>query len=183
MQKKNKKGNPGVWKVLFPIICVLGLAAWGMPNYRYQLVSCLVLILLICLVGTLRKLRLTSKMTEIDAMSGHDFERYLARLFKKLGYKTKLVGTTGGDFGADLIMEKDRIKIAVQAKNYNHRHKVGNDAVQQAVAGASYYDCEQAWVVTNSTFTRAARKQAVGSNIHITLWDRTTLKSKLARLR
>lgn len=65
-------------------------------------------------------------------------------------------------------------RVAVQAKNYD-RGNVGNEAVQQAIAAASYYDCQQAMVVTNSGFTKNAVKQARGSNIPVTLIDRRRL--------
>jgi HJR/Mrr/RecB family endonuclease len=113
-------------------------------------------------------------LAEIDAMSGAEFERYLVRLFRELGFGARHVGGGGGDFGADLIIEQGTLKIAVQAKNYESG-RVGNDAVQQAIAGATYYGCQQAMVVTNSSFTRAAREQAARSTLPVVLWGRKQL--------
>ncbi|MGH7193327.1 MAG: restriction endonuclease, partial [Candidatus Saccharimonadales bacterium] len=48
-------------------------------------------------------------------MSGTDFEKYLADVFRKAGYAVEHVGRSG-DHGADLIIEKDAIRTAVQAK-------------------------------------------------------------------
>ncbi|MBW2276108.1 MAG: restriction endonuclease [Deltaproteobacteria bacterium] len=123
----------------------------------------------------LRRRKIELAMDSIDAMSGQEFERFLTRLFRRLGYAVLHVGRGGGDFGADLVIEKNRFKIAVQAKNYD-KDKVGNDAVQQAIAGATYYDCPQAMVVTNSRFTAAARKQASNSSIPVSLWGRRELE-------
>ena len=108
-------------------------------------------------------------------MSGQDFERFLTRLFERLGYAVEHVGRGGSDFGADLVIEKNRFKIAVQAKNYESG-RVGNDAVQQAIAGATYYGCAQAMVVTNASFTAAARKQAGNSSLPVSLWGRKELE-------
>jgi len=121
-------------------------------------------------------------MAQIDEMGGIEFEKFLVRFFKRAGYKTTHMGGSGGDFVAELFLEKKGEKTAVQAKNYTGS-KVGNDAVQQAVAGASYYDCESAMVITNSTFTSAAKKQAEGSNINVILWDRRELTKAIARKR
>lgn len=120
-----------------------------------------------------RKIELA--MDAIDEMSGQEFERFLARLFRRLGYAVDHVGRGGGDYGADLVIEKNRFRIAVQAKNYD-RNRVGNDAVQQAIAGAAYYGCSQAMVVTNARFTPAAREQASNSTIPVSLWGRKELE-------
>lgn len=124
-------------------------------------------------------MRLASSLKEIDRMGGHDFERFLVRLFQKHGYLAKNVGATGGDFGADLVIEKSGVKIAVQAKNYTSG-RVGNDAVQQAIAGATFYDCDQAMVVTNARYTKSAYKQAKACRYFpVTLWDRDAIQSLL----
>lgn len=137
---------------------------------------------LVCCIAfsRLRRYSIASTMTAIDRMTGPEFERFLSKLFRRLGYKTKHVGAGGGDFGADLIIEKSGMKIAVQAKNYD-KNRVGNEAVQQVIAGASYYNCGQGLVVTNSAFTQAAIEQATGSNVKIILWDRRTLERVIRR--
>lgn len=49
--------------------------------------------------------------------------------------------------------------MAVQAKGYVG-HTVGNGAIQQAHTGKTFYGCQSAVVITNSTFTVAARELA-----------------------
>jgi restriction system protein len=138
-----------------------------------------VIVVAIFLVRMVRRFKLASSMTEIDAMSGHEFERYLVRLFKRLGYRARNVGASGADFGADLVIEKGGVRTAVQAKNYCHG-RVGNDAVQQAIAGATYYDCQRAMVVTNARYTKAAREQADHcALIPVILWNRKDLERVL----
>jgi HJR/Mrr/RecB family endonuclease len=53
--------------------------------------------------------------------------------------------------------------------------------VQQAIAGAQYYDCAAAAVVTQSTFTRAAKRQARRADPPVLLVDRSRL-SRMADL-
>jgi HJR/Mrr/RecB family endonuclease len=57
-------------------------------------------------------------------------------------------------------------RILIQAKCYKNV-SVGNDAVQQAVAAKSYYDCNKAAVVTTSNFTREAIELAKVNNVEL----------------
>ena len=141
-------------------------------------------VLFVLLIYLARQWEHSRSMDHVDAMSGHQFERYLKKVFQASGFKAKLIGMEGADFGADLIVEKDGIRYAVQAKNYDRNvHKVGNDAVQQAIAGATYYKCEQAMVITNAGFTKAAKQQALASDIiPVTLVARDKLKQMIANL-
>ena len=172
--KKSKKGHALAWLIVIVLLGV-GIAIWVYWDYWPWFAAGAIAFSLLWLSVFARRHRVTVKMAAIDRMTGVEFERYLVKLFKGLGYKVNHVGEGGSDFGADLIVVRDKIKVAVQAKNYDS-NRVGNDAVQQAIAGASYYHCEMAMVVTNSTFTRAAKQQATGSNLPVALWDRKMLE-------
>ena len=65
--------------------------------------------------------------------------------------------------GADVIAEKDGIKVAIQCKLYNN--PVGNDSVQQVLAGKVFYGAQFAAVVSNSEFTKSAKQIAEISNV------------------
>lgn len=112
---------------------------------------------------------------DIDIMSGSEFEKYIAKLFKSYGYKTE-VTKASGDQGIDVIAEKNGTKYAIQAKCYNF--PVGNHAIMEAVAGAKYYDADQIMVITNNTFTKSAIELAQKNNVH--LWDRKVLIEKIS---
>jgi restriction system protein len=159
-------------------VFLIAVAAVSMHQHWPWLAGICALIGLLWIVKLARTRRLASTMAQIDAMSGVEFERYLVKLFKKLGYKAQHVGGSE-DFGADVIVEKGGMKVAVQAKNYQSG-RVGNDAVQQAIAGATYHGCEEAMVVTNALYTKAARLQAEKSTLPVILWDRHTLEQILA---
>lgn len=146
------KENPWAWLVVIP---VCALVVWWWVSHRKE------------------QHRVSLSLAQIDAMDGSQFEHYLVNLFSRLGYRAEHTGHSG-DFGADLIIEKDGMRTAVQAKNYDSS-SVGNEAVQQAIAAAAYYDCQKAMVVTNSTFTVAANQQAAGSNLPVGLVDRKGL--------
>lgn len=116
-------------------------------------------------------------MTEIDKMSGSDFELCLISLFSKLGYHVEHTGKIG-DYGSDLVIERDGKRIAVQAKRYaNH---VGEDAVREAYSVKNLRRCTEAMVVTNSYFTTMAKTLARSNNV--TLWNRDDLVNTILKL-
>lgn len=112
-----------------------------------------------------------SGITQVDKMSGWEFEKFLQGLFERLGYRAKLVGSGRGDYGGDLVLDKDGTKILVQAKRYNRR--VGIKAVQEVVAARKKYNCDKTMVVTNNYLTRPARN--LGHANSVTMWTRDKL--------
>lgn len=122
-----------------------------------------------------KSLRLAkSGIAEIDKLNGEDFEKYLEILFHKLGYSVRCTPYRG-DFGADLVLQKDGAQTVVQAKR--SKRSVGVKAVQEAVAAKEYYQCDNAMVVTNSHYSQQARKLAAANKVE--LWDRTQLVNQL----
>ena len=105
--------------------------------------------------------------TAPNEMDGHQFEQHCADLLRKNGFENVEVTKASGDFGIDVLAEKDGITYAIQCKYYTD--KVGNHAVQEAFAGKEYYDRMVAVVMTNSTFTPAAIETA--DQTHVLLWD------------
>lgn len=94
---------------------------------------------------------------DFDAIDPLDFEKYLSKILKKAGAKTKTTKKSG-DFGVDILAEKGNVSIAVQVKRYNQ--KVGVSAVQEAYSGAKYYKSHKAAVVSNNGFTASAARLA-----------------------
>ena len=115
-------------------------------------------------------------LAAVDAMDGHEFEMFCAELLKNNGFSKVEVTQASGDFGVDVLAEKDGVTYGVQCKCYSD--KVGNHAVQEATSGAQYYHRMVAVVLTNSTFTPAAIETAQKTNV--LLWDREKLKEMMA---
>ncbi|MBD8038257.1 restriction endonuclease [Solibacillus sp. A46] len=111
----------------------------------------------------IRKLR-KSGIREVDQMSGEDFEKFLGELFKRRGFKVRYTATSG-DYGADLILKDGKDIIAVQAKRYSST--VGVKAVQEIIGAVKMYEATEAWVVTNSHFTRQAEKLADINDVYL----------------
>ena len=107
----------------------------------------------------------SSSKKEIQAMSGLEFEKFIASCFKKKGYNLKITKATG-DQGADIILEdKKGVLIAVQIKKYVG--SVGNKAVQEVVASMKFYDCDKAMVITTGTFTKSAFELASKNGVQL----------------
>ncbi|BBY78806.1 restriction endonuclease [Mycolicibacterium parafortuitum] len=94
---------------------------------------------------------------ENSAMSGTEFEDYVARIARTCGVPV-IMTSLSGDWGVDLIVGHRPNRLAVQCKRLSR--PVGAGAVQEVVAGAPMQDCTQTMVVTNHEFTPAARKLA-----------------------
>jgi len=105
---------------------------------------------------------------QTDKMNGDMFEKWLAHQFKRAGYKVR-VTPYSQDHGADLILTKqDSTKIAVQAKKLSKRRdRVGSKALGEIMRGQKFYNCQEAWVVTNQGFTQQAREEARKYGIHL----------------
>ena len=96
-------------------------------------------------------------VTVIDGMSGVEFEGYVAARLRRAGWQVRLTPAVG-DYGVDLIAEKDGQSVAIQCKR--HGKSVGVAAVQQVVSGALHHGCTRSLVVSNQEFTTAARQLA-----------------------
>ena len=111
----------------------------------------------------------------IDDMTGEEFEDWLARRFRRAGWRVRHTAQSG-DFGADLLIERDGEEWVVQAKR--QARPVGVAAVQQAAAARPHYGADGAMVVTNTTFT--AQAVALAESAEVVLWDREVVAVELA---
>ena len=97
---------------------------------------------------------------------GKDFEQYVGSVFADLGYGVD-VTQLSGDYGADVILTEPDSgrRIAVQAKFYSHR--LGNSPIQEVVGSLAHYGAREGWVVTNGTFSSAARTLAEENGVRL----------------
>lgn len=108
------------------------------------------------------------KPSPIDDMEGHDFEYYCAEWLEAHGFLSVEVTRGSGDYGIDILAEKEGVSYAVQCKCY--QGPVGVKAVQEAYAGRDYYDRMVGVVMTNQYFTAPAVEAA--KKLKVMLWDR-----------
>lgn len=163
------------------VLILVGLVGLGFLRTHLWAVAPLVLLVGLLLIGVIvrkrgKQRRLTlAGIADIDHMDGRQFEERLAAHFRQQRYEVDLTPYRG-DFGADLILARDGVRTAVQAKRW--KGHVGIGAVQEIVGAKGYYQCQRALVVTNSSFTQAAQQLAAANGV--TLWDRPALIHELA---
>jgi restriction system protein len=104
----------------------------------------------------------------MDEMEGHDFEYYCADILNEMGFVDVEVTKGSGDFGVDILAEKDGVSYAFQCKCYDK--PIGVKAIQEVYAGKDYYDRMVGVVMTNQYFTQPAVDMA--KKLNVMLWDR-----------
>lgn len=143
---------------------------------KWVIIATIIILFLVVLLAIIRLLcSRGTRCNSIDEMEGHDFEYFCAELLKKRGFKEVEVTKGSGDYGVDILAEKEGITYAIQCKCYSE--PVGVKAVQEAYAGRDYYDCMVGAVLTNQYFTTPAVEAA--KKLKILLWDRGYLDSML----
>ena len=135
--------------------------------------STIVFLIIFLIVMRIRKNRAYGR--EFDLLEGHEFEYYCADLLMKRGFQEVEVTRGSGDYGIDILAERDGVTYAIQCKCYSAT--VGVKAVQEAYAGRDYYDCMVGAVLTNQYFTQPAVEAA--KKLKILLWDRGYLESMI----
>lgn len=158
MQKRTKRR---LIALLFAFIGIIGSyffsSSWEPLILIISIVGCILFLILSFLTPTLEN--------RLDRMEGREFEEWLVELFETAGYRVELTPASR-DFGADLLIEDAQgYRIAIQAKRYSSA--VGLEAVQQVAAAVPFYDMDEGWVVTNSTYTEAAYQLAEPNRIRL----------------
>ena len=110
-----------------------------------------------------------------EDMEGHEFEYFCADLLRNHGFDEVEVTKGSGDYGIDILAEKDGVTYAVQCKRY--AAPVGVKAIQEAYAGRDYYDRMVGAVMTNQYFTTPAVEAA--KKLKILLWDGGYIESMM----
>lgn len=92
-------------------------------------------------------------ISQIDSLTGQEFENLLKSIFEKQGYDVALTKKSH-DYGADLVLKKNNIISVVQAKCYDKN--IGIKAVQEIIAARLHYKAEEMFVATNRYFSKDA---------------------------
>lgn len=149
-----------------------------MEQDKLLMVSACLLLGIVALTGLLAALkyfRNRRAARDMDQMEGHAFEAFCAELLEQHGFQEVEVTRGSGDFGVDVLAQKDGVTYAVQCKRY--QSPVGVEAVLRTYGGRDYYGCMVGAVMTNQYFTEPAVKAA--QKLHILLWDRGYLDSMM----
>lgn len=142
---------------------------------EYMMAAGAIAVVVILIFVIFRLLKRMPHPLPFDEMEGHDFEYFCAELLQKHGFLDVQVTKGSGDYGIDILAEKDGITYAIQCKRY--QEPVGVKAIQEAYAGRDYYDRMVGAVLTNQYFTSPAVEAA--KKLKILLWDRGYLEEMM----
>lgn len=98
-------------------------------------------------------------------MNGYEYEQACAAYLRKKGFRRVEVTQASRDQGADILAVRKKEKYAFQCKYY--ATPVGNKAVQEVYAAATFYGCDRAVVMTNNTFTKGAIELAESLGVEL----------------
>lgn len=157
-RKSKTSSNSSMVATIFFATFAYGLLSDPTFVARVEAIVKYALIVVISIIFATFTIRLARKVNSrglkmVDAMTGVEFEHYVAKLLAKQGYK-HISLTEQYDYGIDIIAEKDDIKWGIQVKR--HTGLVKALAVRQAVTALKKYGCDRAMVISNSKFSRAA---------------------------
>jgi hypothetical protein len=97
-------------------------------------------------------------------LDGYQFERELARLFRKCGYKaTETPGS--GDSGVDIRLEKDGVKAVVQCKA--HKRPIGPGPVRELYGVMTHEGVTKGIIACLGGFTQGAVDFAKGKSVEL----------------
>ncbi len=142
-------------------------------KHAVPLIVIAVIAILCFSAGVFLRMARRRKPKAIDLMEGHEFERYCAQLLKDHEFLEVEVTRGSGDYGVDILAQKEGVSYAIQCKRYDG--PVGVHAIQEAYAGRDYYDRMVGVVMTNQYFTAPAVE--VASKLKILMWDRDYLEA------
>lgn len=122
-----------------------------------------------------------------NALTPAAFEREVARLFARAGYRVRVVGAAG-DGGVDVRVWPERFTIVprsvpgiVQCKRYGAGRAVGPAIVRELIGARAHERAGAAWLATTGRVTMGARRLAAAERIVVL--DAAALAAWDARLR
>jgi HJR/Mrr/RecB family endonuclease len=105
---------------------------------------------------------------QIRQMSGVEFERWVAELFRKSGFRVEMTAASG-DHGVDLFVDDGTSVIAVQCKRWDGT--VGEPIVRDLYGAMMSASAKSGCLVTTGSFTAQAQAFATGKPLFLVGWD------------
>ena len=102
------------------------------------------------------------RAADIAHMHPVDFEHHCAAILKTQGWACKTTRTSG-DFGVDIVAERESVRVVIQVKKW--RDRVNLSAVQEITAGRPMYRAHVAAVVSVSGYRPSAIELARANRV------------------
>lgn len=116
-------------------------------------------------------------MAEIDQMQAWEFKKHLTAMLNRRGLVEWAPATRGMPAGLIWYRGLERVLLHPAPS----AEPLGAEIVAAALAVAQHHRCRRALVVTNHTFTSAARRKAAAHQVE--LWDRRALAKQILAMR
>ncbi|MDP7239044.1 MAG: restriction endonuclease, partial [Candidatus Latescibacteria bacterium] len=104
-------------------------------------------------------------LSQLRGMKPINFEHRVAEMYSKLGCKKEITDKAAGDGGIDIILRKMGKKYLVQCKRYSEKNTIKVGVVRELMGVVASENADGGWVVTTSTFTKAAKDFAKKNKI------------------
>lgn len=117
--------------------------------------------------------------SRFNNLSPSEFTSLMAHVFRTDGYNVDEIGKKG-DLTPGLIANKDGTSLVIKALRYPPEHPVKTHEIQQAAASREYYETDQSWIITTSSFSEDAKKSA--EELDVELWDWDAFYNALTQL-
>lgn len=180
-------GSGGSWKLPATVgVLVCGVLLYDWLADRPVLSVALAVGVVVCGLGAgalyvrvrlsrrRRERERTRSVAAADALSGAEFEQWVASLMRRTGFLEVCVRGGAGDLGADITAMVPEGRLVVQCKRHRAGRPVGSPDVQRFGGTAQgLHDADVAAIVTTSGFTRPAEDAA--ARLGIGLVDREVL--------
>lgn len=111
-------------------------------------------------------LRKAKRPKYINKLNWREFEVLITKYYRKIGYKVKLEGGSGGDGGIDALLIKRGRKTIVQCKHWK-RNSVGVAVVREMFGVMVSEKAERVIIVTSGRFTKDSYLFAKGKPIDL----------------
>ena len=100
-------------------------------------------------------------------MTPDQYEKYVANYFQNKGYKVKQTPYSN-DYGVDVFAEKNKEKIAIQAKMFsNSNRKINRQMVMEFYGAKDFFNCDKGIIVTDGEIIQNAKDVADKLGIEI----------------
>lgn len=106
--------------------------------------------------------------------TGEEYELACCQQLKQHGFSNVETTPRTGDHGIDILARRAGKNYAIQCKYYSS--PVGNHAIQEALSGCKYYNCDIPVVLTNNIFTHNAIDEA--EKVGVQLWPQNKIPNK-----
>ena len=108
--------------------------------------------------------------SRFNNLSPAEFTSLMAFVFRTDGYEVEEI-VKKGETAGDLIAKKKNTTLVIKALRLPPDHHVKINDIQQAAAARVYFEVDQSWIITTSSFTEEAKAEADALDIELWDWD------------